>query len=166
MDIQTRPETQADAAGIEAVTIAAFLQAEHTSHTEQLMVAGLRQAGALALSLVAEQEGEIVGHAAVSPVEMSDGTRGWYGLGPVSVLPGRQRRGIGTRLIEESLSRLRQMGGGGCVVLGEPRYYGRFGFRQVPELVLPEVPPEYFMALAFGTPMPSGTVAYHAAFAA
>ena len=51
------------------------------------------------------------------------------------------------------------------MVLGDPRYYERFGFKPVPELVLPEVPPEYFMALAFGTKMPGGSVAYHAAFA-
>lgn len=95
---------------------------------------------------------------------LSDGTTGWYGLGPVSVLPVFQGQGIGSQLIREVLSRLREMGAGGCVVLGDPRYYERFGFKAVPGLVLPGVPPEYFMALAFGAEVPQGCVAYHAAF--
>ncbi len=164
MDIQIRPETDADAASIEAVTEAAFLNAEHTSHTEQFIVAGLRRAGVLTLSMVAKKEGVMVGHVAVSPVTLSDGTMGWYGLGPVSVLPVFQRQGIGSVLIREVLGSLRQMGANGCVVLGDPRYYERFGFKAVPELVLPGVPPECFMAQAFGAEMPQGSVAYHAAF--
>lgn len=164
--IWNRPETEADAAGIEAVTVAAFLNAEHTSHTEQFIVAGLRKAGALTLSLVADVHWGIVGHVAVSPVMLSDGTTGWYGLGPVSVWPVFQGHAIGYHLIRDALSRLREMGANGCVVLGDPRYYGRFGFKAVPGLVLPGVPPENFMALAFGVEMPQGSVAYHAAFEA
>ena len=164
MTIQIRSETEADSASIEALTAAAFLNAEHTSHTEQFIVAGLRKAGALSLSLVAEMKQDLVGHVAVSPVTLSDGTMGWYGLGPVSVLPEFQRHGIGSELIREVLSRLRERGAGGCVVLGDPRYYERFGFKVVPGLVLPGVPPEYFMALAFGVEMPQGSVAYLAAF--
>ncbi len=159
-----RLETEADADRIEVVTAAAFLNAEHTSHTEQFIVAGLRKAGVLTLSMVAEKRGEMVGHGAVSPVVLSDGSTGWYGLGPVSVLPEHQRLGIGSVLIREVLGRLREMGASGCVVLGDPRYYERFGFKVVPGLVLPGVPPEYFMALAFGAEMPQGSVAYHAAF--
>lgn len=99
MDITIRPETSADTAAIEAVTVAAFLNAEHTSHTEQLIVEGLRKAGALTVSLVAEDHGEIVGNVAVSPVVISDGTAGWYGLGPLSVKQEFQKRGIGSKLV-------------------------------------------------------------------
>lgn len=164
MSTQIRPEKEGDESSIEAVTAAAFLNAEHTSHTEQFIVAGLRKAGVLTLSMVAEMQSGLVGHVAVSAVTLSDRTTGWYGLGPVSVLPVFQRQGIGSQLIREVLSRLREMGAGGCVVLGDPRYYGRFGFKAVPGLVLPEVPPEYFMALAFEAEMPQGSVTYHVAF--
>lgn len=159
-----RPETEADVATIEAVTVAAFKHAEHSSHTEQFIVAGLRRAGALTLSLVADMQSGLVGHVAVSPVTMSDGTTGWYGLGPVSVQPVFQGGGTGATLVREALERLRQMGAGGCVVLGDPDYYGRFGFKAAPGLELPGLPQEYFMALAFGTEMPQGSVKYHAAF--
>lgn len=66
-----------------------------TDHTEQLVVAALRQAGALSLSLVAEDAGVLVGHVAASPVSLSDGTPNWYGIGPISVMPAQQRQGIG-----------------------------------------------------------------------
>jgi putative acetyltransferase len=55
-------------------------------------------------------------------------------------------------------------GGAGCVVLGEPGYYGRFGFRVDPNLVLPDTPPEYFQVISFGSSQPRGVVAYHDAF--
>ena len=164
MDIKIRPETQTDSSAIETVTTAAFLNAEHTSHTEQHIVDGLRKAGRLTLSLVAEKDAEIIGHVAVSPVALSDGTSGWFGLGPISVLPEYQKQGVGTRLLLEALSMLRELGAGGCVVLGDPRYYGRFGFKTEPGIVLPDVPPEYFMAMAFGSVLPRGIVAYHEAF--
>lgn len=166
MDITIRPETSADTAAIEAVTVAAFLNAEHTSHTEQLIVEGLREAGALTVSLVAEGLGEIVGHVAVSPVVISDGTADWYGLGPLSVRPECQERGIGSKLVQEVLGRLRELGASGCVVLGDPRYYERFGFKVEPDLTLPDVPQEYFMAVAFSTLMPRGFISYHETFSA
>jgi len=164
MDITIRPEVQTDHAAIEAVTIAAFLNAKHTSHTEQHIVDGLRKAGKLALSLVAEKDAEMIGHVAVSPVAFSDGTQGWFGLGPISVLPLYQRQGIGSKLMREALRQLRELGARGCVVLGDPEYYGRFGFKREAGIVLPGVPPEYFMAASFGSVLPSGIVAYHEAF--
>lgn len=97
--MQIRNETQEDVFAIEAVTTAAFLNAPHTSHTEQFIVAALRAAGALSVSLVAEAEGAIVGHVAVSPVTISDGTPDWYGLGPISVLPAWQGQGVGSALM-------------------------------------------------------------------
>lgn len=87
MNIQIRTETTADHAAIHALTEAAFRQAPHSSHTEQFIVDALRSRGELSISLVAEAQGEVVGHIALSPVTVSDGSTGWFGLGPISVLP-------------------------------------------------------------------------------
>jgi putative acetyltransferase len=116
------------------------------------------------ISLVAKTDSSIVGHVAISPVSISDGATGWYGLGPISVAPEYQRRGIGSRLMREALLLLQERGACGCVLLGEPRYYRRFGFQVDANLSLPGVPLEYFQALSFGTSRPQGVVAYHAAF--
>jgi putative acetyltransferase len=136
MNITLRHETPADVGAITTLTAAAFLHAEHSSHTEQFIVNALRAAGALTLSLVAEQNGTPIGHASVSPVVLSNGAAGWYGLAPVSVLPASQNRGIGSRLIRQLLAELQERHAAGCVVLGDPNYYGRFGFHHVgPEKV-------------------------------
>ncbi|AJE19904.1 GNAT family N-acetyltransferase [Azotobacter chroococcum] len=166
MPLRIRREIPADIAPIGTLTAAAFLDAPHSSHTEHFIVDALRRAGQLSLSLVAESEGAIVGHIAVSPVSISDGSGGWYGLGPLSVAPEHQGRGIGSRLVEQALAALRRRGAAGCVVLGEPEYYGRFGFRAEPALRLPGVPPQYFQAIALREAMPTGSVSYQKAFEA
>ncbi len=163
-DLLIRAETPDDAAAINAITTAAFREVPHSGHTEQFIVAALRAAGQLSVSLVAEADGRLCGHVALSPVHIEDGSPAWFGLGPVSVLPALQRRGIGQQLIGTALQALRDRAAGGCVVLGNPAYYGRFGFRSVPGLVLPGVPAEYFQAMAFGPRMAQGRVGYHAAF--
>ena len=66
-------------AEIEALTASAFRNAPHTSHTEQYILAALRNAGKLAVSLVAEADGALIGHVAISPVSISDGASGWFG---------------------------------------------------------------------------------------
>jgi putative acetyltransferase len=162
--VKIRAETEADMQAIEAVTIAAFLNAPHTSHTEQHIVSALRRTGKLFVSLVAEADGRVVGHVAVSPVSISDGTKRWVGLGPLSVVPEYQRRGIGSRLALDALRLSRERGASGCVVLGDPQYYGRFGFRLIPDLILPGVPPEYFQTMSFNPPEPRGVVSYDDAF--
>lgn len=159
-----RPESPGDVETIHALTAAAFQHAPHSSHTEHLIVDALRAAERLTLSLVDERGGELIGHVAVSPVEVSDGTRDWFGLGPISVLPERQGEGVGSALMQAALQRLREQGAGGCVLLGDPAYYGRFGFRAEPGLLLPGVPPEYFQALSFRGAPPQGAVTYHEAF--
>lgn len=164
MNIIIRPETGADHDAIEAVTVAAFLNAPHTDHNEQLIVRALRQAGALSLSLVAELGGQVVGHLCFSPVTISDGSERWYGLGPISVSPELHGKGIGSHLVEAGLAELKRKGTAGCVVLGDPGFYGRFGFVPEPELTLPGVPPEYFMAMSFGAASARGEVNYHPAF--
>lgn len=159
-----RAELPPDIPAIHAVTEMAFRHAPHTDHTEQFIVDALRRAGALSISLVAEQAGRVVGHVAVSPVSISDGSLGWYGLGPISVTPELQGRGIGSELMKTALRLLQEKGAAGCVLLGDPAYYSRFGFRHEPGLVLPDVPPEYFQALPFDTALPHGVVTYHEAF--
>jgi len=166
MNVEIRSETSADVQKIEELTTSAFLNAPHTSHAEQYIVNALRGAGKLEVSLVAEADGTLIGHVAVSQVSISDGAPGWFGLGPISVLPQHQRQGIGSKLMREALRILRERGASGCVVLGEPEYYGRFGFHADPSLVLPGVPPEYFQAISFGSSKPRGTVTYHEAFEA
>lgn len=162
--IQIRDETPRDIDAIADLTIAAFATLAISQHTEHYVVATLRAAGALAVSLVAELEGRIVGHIAFSPVGMSDGSDGWYGLGPVSVLPAHQRAGIGAALIEAGLARLKALDAQGCCLVGHPQYYPRFGFRNVAGLALPGVPPEAFFALSFDGHIPQGTVMFHEAF--
>jgi len=115
---------------------------------------------------VAVVDGKIVGHVALSPVAISDGSTGWYGLGPVAVMRSHQNRGIGRALVHEAILKLNQQRAAGCVVLGEPAYYGRFKFVAEPLLVLEGVPPGYFQALLLAGPLARGTVAYHPAFAA
>lgn len=166
MNTLIRKEAPGDAAGISAVTAAAFLDAAHTDHTEQFIVSALREADQLTVSLVAVDGNTIIGHLAISPVSVSDRSPGWFGLGPVSVAPAWQGRGIGSALVREALAELGSLHASGCVVLGEPGFYSRFGFMPVPSLVLPGVPPEYFQAVAFTGHMPSGVVAYHESFSA
>lgn len=161
-----RKEVSADIASIEAVTVAAFRSSKHSSGTEHYIVAALRNAGKLAVSLVGEDQGQVVGHVAASPVAISDGTANWYGLGPVSVATERQGQGLGTLLVTSALRELRALGAAGCVVLGEPSYYARFGFSPEPSLELPGVPARYFQAVALEGAVPSGQVVYHASFQA
>ena len=166
METAIRDESPADVEAIHRLTIAAFQNAPHAAHTEQFIVSGLRRAGALSISLVAEEGGEVVGHVALSPVHISDGSAGWYGLGPISVKPNLQRKGIGSLLMHAAIERLGRLGAAGCLLVGDPAYYSRFGFMPEPSLVLPEVPPEYFQALLLGPSMPRGVVTFHEAFMA
>lgn len=166
MSIRIRKEAAADVAAIEAVTVGAFCNATHTSHTEQFILSALRESGQLTVSLVADESSAVIGHVAVSPVTVSDGAVGWYGLGPISVAPERQGRGIGVQLMEHALAELRRLGASGCVVLGDPNYYSRFGFIAEPSLALPGVPPEYFQAIMFTGSLPAGEISYHESFAA
>lgn len=165
-NVRLRSESDADAASITEVTVAAFETLEISNHTEQFIIAALRAARALTLSLVAEIDGRVVGHIAFSPVTISDGTRNWYGLGPVSVLPEYQRQGIGGALIQEGLTRLKEMNGQGCCLVGHPEYYRKFGFRNTPGLVIEGVPQEFFFALSFDGHQPQGAVTFHEAFKA
>lgn len=164
--IVIRGETDADVNAITEVTVAAFKTLAVSNHTEQYVIAALRAAGVLTLSLVAEMEGRVIGHIAFSPVTISDGTRNWYGLGPVSVLPSYQRQDVGKALIREGLARLKAINARGCCLVGHPDYYRKFGFVNMPGLGLEGVPQAVFFALSFDGHTPQGTVAFHEAFKA
>lgn len=158
-----RDERSADIDAITAVTTEAFKTLDISDGSEPGMVLELRRSNALAVSLVAELDHEIVGHVAFSRVEISDGTHDWYTLGPVSVLPKLHRQGIGKALIEAGLERLKSLGAAGCCVVGHLEYYPKFGFQNVSELVYEGIPQEYFFALAFDGKVPSGSVTFHEA---
>lgn len=164
MHMTISKERPQDIEAISRLTEAAFRNEEYSSHTEHFIVNALRRTGQLSISLVAAEHDEILGHVAISPVSISSGVTGWYGLGPISVRPDRQGKGIGSALMKAALQQLRQQGAAGCVVLGDPAYYGRFGFKAHPGLELPDVPPEYFQALSFTGELPVGVVKYAAAF--
>jgi len=161
-----RNETPADVGSITEVTSAAFKTLAISNHTEQFIVEALRAAMALTVSLVAEMDGQVIGHIAFSPVTISDDTARWYGLGPVSVLPAYQRQGIGKALIQQGLSRLKDLNAQGCCLVGHPDYYKKFGFTNMPGLVYEGVPQEVVFALCFEGHAPQGKVAFHEGFKA
>lgn len=166
LNIVIRDEIDTDIVAISDVTQAAFESLEISNHTEQYIIEALRAANALPISLVAELDGQVVGHIAFSPVKLSDGTQGWFGLGPVSVEPEYQRKGIGKALIETGLSRLKNLKAQGCCLVGHPEYYKKFGFQNVDGLVLEGVPKEVFFVLSLHGPVPEGEVTFHNAFKA
>ncbi len=166
MNVVIRPETQADVNAITDVTVAAFKTLEISNQTEHVIITALREAGALTVSLVAELGGRVIGHVAFSPISISDGTQGWYGLGPVAVLPEYQRQGVGKALIAQGLAQLKALHAKGCCVVGHPEYYKQFGFSNTPEMGHEGVPPEAFFALTFEGQTPRGAVSFHEAFKA
>jgi putative acetyltransferase len=125
--IQIRAEKPPDQAGIRAVHLSAF--APRTNEAD--LVEMLRQDGQATVSLVALSEGRLVGHVLFSPVNLVPGQPNLRGLGlaPLAVLPDYQRQGIGSRLAMRGLDIARDGGFDYAVVLGDPAYYARFGFR-------------------------------------
>lgn len=122
MNVVIREEQPADVSAIDFV-----LQASFPTFAEARLVQLLRNEGALTLSLVAEVDGQIVGHVAFSPVATAHDRQG-VGLAPVAVLDASRRQGIAAKLIPSGLNRCRELSHGWCVVLGDPAYYTRFGF--------------------------------------
>jgi putative acetyltransferase len=163
--ITIRREKSSDIGRITDIIVAAFKDHPLGNNTEQFIVKGLRSAKALTVSLVAEINGESIGHIAFSPVKISGGSNNWYGLGPISVLPKYQKQGVGKALIREGLSVLKEIGGKGCVLVGEPDYYNRFGFKTLPQLTYSGVPNKFVLALPFGkNSSPTGNIEFHESF--
>ena len=160
-----RDEADADYGAITDVTVAAFRTLEISQHTEQFIVLALRKAGALSVSLVAERNGRVVGHIAFSRVRIDGGDIGWFGLAPLALLPEWQKRGIGAALVNAGLEDLQRFDAAGCVVLGDPNYYSRFGFAHDPALTFPGAQlANYFQRLVLRGEAPRGEVSYPAAF--
>jgi len=118
-----RSATPKDAAAIRRIHLQAFGRS-----AEADIVAALVAANAVSLSLLAEHDGEVVGHILFSPVTIEREAVPVIGLAPMAVLPGWQRRGVGSALVRASLDELRRIGCDAVVVLGHPAFYPRFGF--------------------------------------
>ena len=160
-----REEGPDDVDAIGAVVLAAFAGGvPGDGRLETRIVDALRADRALAVSLVADIDGRIVGHIAFSPARPSRDGDGWYVLGPVSVAPAHQGHGVGSALVRAGLRMLQEQEANGCVVLGDPAWYGRFGFRAEPALTLPGAPTEAFQALRFTDAASAGVVVLHPAF--
>jgi len=164
--IRVRPERSSDTHAIGELIRSAFLGKPYAEGDEAELVEALRAQAALSVALVAERDGLVVGQVAFSPARASDGTPGWYALGPLAVLPAHQRGGIGSALVRAGLDRIAELGAGGCILVGDPSYYARFGFRLSPESAPPGQPSEFFMVKLLRGQLPVGPVHFHAAFGA
>jgi putative acetyltransferase len=142
-----RPETPNDLTAIRQVHAQAFGRP-----AEARLVDALRARGQVLLSLVAVHDDRVVGHILFSPVTIESAEAAFpaVGLGPVAVLPARQRQGIGSLLVATGLDECRRAGHTGVVVLGHPTYYPRFGFKPASRYGLQgdyAVPDDVFMAI-------------------
>ncbi|GEM_PF-236861 len=157
-----RDEEPRDTAAISRIITDAMKLLPQATGTEAAIVDRLRQDQALTLSLVAEHEGEIIGHLAASDAAI--GTEGNWGLiGPLAVDPPWHRQGVGSALMAEAIRRL-QASHRGVALVGDPAYYQRFGFRNFPGFGMAGLPPEVVQALPFGEGEPQGELFHHAAF--
>jgi putative acetyltransferase len=156
-----------DSAGIRAVNVSAF-----GTSAEADLVDALCERAAPIVSLVAEDEGAIVGHILFTPMTLdADRELNVMGLAPMAVVAGRQRQGIGAALVHAGLEECWQLGAAAVAVLGHPEYYPRFGFLPASKFGLTshyDVPDDVFMivegwrgALAGK----HGLLRYHPAFA-
>lgn len=160
MSITIRPETVSDIPSSQSITTLAF-----STPLEANILSGLRNASALTLSLVATlpNSSTVVGHVAFSPVTVPNATN-WVGLGPISVHPDYQRKGVGSKLIVTGIELLKRQGINGCVLLGNPDYYKRFGFVNTALRYDGVEDQKYFMAMVLNGDCPAGSVQYHPAF--
>lgn len=161
-----RDEQPSDHDAIYQLTQRAFAPMAFAAGDEQDLINALRDAGALAISMVAILDSKVVGHIAFSPASAADGASGWYALGPVSVAPEVQGQGIGKLLIEAGLQRLTARASAGCILTGNPAYYRRFGFVVREDLAPPGEPAEYYMVRPLSDPSPSQMVSFHPLFSA
>lgn len=149
----------------EEVAITKLVTAAFGQPDEALLVERLRAAGRLGCELVAREDDILVGHIAFSAVGIgaAEGDGRWLALAPLAVAPPARGRGVGAALVRAGLEAAWRASATLVIVLGEPGYYGRFGFRAAGELdlICPyPAPPECFMAIARGAPPPAGTVRY------
>ncbi len=163
-DVLIRPERPEDIQAIHDVTKRAFATMSYAGGDEQLLPARFRKAGALALSLVAELDGKIVGQLTLTPAFAADESPGWFALGPISVAPETQKQGIGTKMIEAAKAWMREKSAAGCVLIGNPTYYSRFGWLGFPDIAPEGEPPEFYQILPLGVAEPATIVSFHPLF--
>ena len=158
--MEIRPEAQSDYDTIHALTKTAFAPMAFSDGTEADCIDKLRADGDLVISLVAIDGSKLVGHVAFSPVYIDEASSGWFALGPVSVWPEFQKTGIGSALINEGLAQLKQRSVPGCVLIGDPKYYCRFGFIGDGRLSYRELPKEFVQWISFGDVRPRGALRF------
>ncbi len=124
----------------------------------------MRKLGQISLSLVAIDDEDLIGQVTFSPVKLSDGSRPWFGLGPISVIPDRQGEGIGGQLIRAGLDEIDGMGALGCVLTGDPLYYQRFGFELATRNVPEKESTEFFQLKLIRAERADGVFSFHPAF--
>nr|WP_272211055.1 N-acetyltransferase [Marinicella sp. W31]MDC2876948.1 N-acetyltransferase [Marinicella sp. W31] len=159
-----RRERPGDVSAVDTLVRRAFDGHPYSDGSEPDIIRRLRKAGALSLSLVAEEGGRVVGQVAFSPVGFSGGAADWFGVGPVGVDPDHQRKGIGSALMIGGIELLKDDGAKGAILVGDLGFYARFGFRTEDGVSHEGVPPENLLLLPFDDEMPSGEVAFHRAF--
>ncbi|MCF2872235.1 N-acetyltransferase [Octadecabacter sp. G9-8] len=156
-----RQEKAGDEAAIAEVTRAAFAGKAYADGDEDELPAKLRDTGALVLSLVAVQGTKVIGHVALSPARIG-GTK-CLGLGPVSVKPDVQGKGIGSALVNHAVAVAGAYGRGGVVLMGDPAFYGRLGFVSEGGTTYNGKPSKHLQILGFED-TPSGDATFHSAF--
>lgn len=164
MAVIVRPERPEDHGAIHDVTLRAFAPMAYADGDEQELIARFRDAGQLALSLVAEREGTVVGQVTLTPALAADGIGSWYALGPVAVEPALKHQGIGSALILSAIDWLKAQHAAGCILVGNPAYYSRFGFRPFPELAPPDQPAQFYQILPLAIANPTSVIAFHPLF--
>jgi putative acetyltransferase len=160
-NVSIRSETRADFQAIHHLTNRAFDGKPYSDGTEPELIDRMRASDALVFSLVAELDKSIVGHVALSPAFAEDGSEGWYALGPISVEPALQRKGVGAMLIRDAMIRLTQVKARGCIVLGDVNYYTRHGFVPRPDLAHLGEPAEHFMVRLLADEDAETVVSFH-----
>lgn len=161
--MEIRDERPGEEDAIHVLTAEAFRPMPYSSGTEPAIIRALRASGTLTLSLVAVEDGAIVGHVAFSPVTIEGQDDGWFGLGPISVRADRQRQGIGRALIAEGLARLAKRGAHGCALIGDPAVYGGSGFTSG-RLSYGELDPRLVQHIVLKGEAPSGELRFAPAF--
>lgn len=157
-----RQETEGDEAAITSVVAQAFEGKPYADDNDAKLVDGLRAVGALILSLVATQKGQIIGQIALSPATIGEDR--YLCIGPLAVLPKYQRKGVGSALMGHALGVAQVYGRDGVVVQGDLRYYSRFGFEVFDGVTFAGDGAQFIQVLPWaGTP--KGEVRFHPVFA-
>lgn len=159
-----RQEMPQDAQAVREITSMAFAPKAYSDGTEADLPAALHADGDMVVSLVAVEGDAVLGHVAFSPVTIDGAACGWMGLGPIAVHPDRQLQGIGSALITEGLARIKAMGAKGCVLIGDPRYYHRFGFVGDGALRYQDLSAELVQWVSLDGSTPKGVLGFAPAF--